>query len=127
MTTQLRDFGDKGESLVAKYLEKEGFTICARNYAKRGGEIDIIAEKDHVRAFIEVKTRTNEYFCLSEVVTRQKQRKIIATAYQYNAAHGWGGDIIHRFDIALLVQHENGSSTLTYIPNAFAPGSEWIG
>lgn len=125
MTTQLRDFGNRGESLVVRHLEDNGFVVRERNYAKRGGEIDIIAEKDHVRAFVEVKTRTTEYFCLSQLVPKSKQNKIIATAYQYNAEHEWGNDIIHRFDIALLV-HQNGRYQLTYIPNAFAPGSEWI-
>lgn len=114
-----------GESLVVKHLEREGFVIRARNYTRRGGEIDIIAEKKEVRAFIEVKARANEYFCLSELITRQKKNKIIATAYQYNAEHGWRGDLVHRFDIALLVQ-QNGHYTLTYIPNAFVPGEGWI-
>lgn len=126
MTTQLRDFGDFGEALVVKQLEQEGFVIRERNYAKRSGEIDIIAEKDHVRAFIEVKTRASEHFCLSQLITRPKQQKIIRTAYKYNAEHGWGEELIHRFDIALLVP-QNGRYTITYIPNAFAPGSEWIG
>jgi putative endonuclease len=125
MITERRVFGDTGEAFVVKHLEKEGFVIRARNYACRGGEIDIIAEKKDVRAFIEVKTRTSEYFSLSELVTSQKQRKIIATAYQYNAKHGWQDDLVHRFDIALLVQHDQ-NYTLTYIPNAFAPGEEWI-
>ncbi|MCL5436593.1 MAG: YraN family protein [Candidatus Dependentiae bacterium] len=121
MTTQLRSFGNRGESLVVAHLKKQGFVIVARNYAQRGGEIDIIAERRDVRAFVEVKTRADRYFSLSELITRQKQRKIIATAYQYNATHGWKNNLVHRFDVALLVE-QNGSHELTYIPNAFAPG-----
>ena len=56
MNTKLT-LGQKGEQLVAHYLEQQGFTICAVNYKHRCGEIDIIAEKDQgpdvsVRAFV---------------------------------------------------------------------------
>lgn len=125
MITPQRTFGNHGESLVAKHLEQDGFVICARNYTRRGGEIDIVAEKKGVRAFIEVKTRKGEYFCLSQLITHQKQRKIINTAYLYNTEHGWSDTLAHRFDVALLVQ-QNGDYMLTYIPNAFVPGDEWI-
>jgi putative endonuclease len=124
MTTEKISLGKKGEELVALYLKKQGYTICACNYTKRCGEIDIIAQKDHVRAFVEVKLRQSHYFTLSEVVTPAKQRKIITTARFYNSQIDDTIDMIYRFDIA-LVEHNGKDYDITYIPNAFTQGSEW--
>ena len=38
-----RDVGRAGEEIAAKYLEKQGAAIIARNFTVRGGEIDLIA------------------------------------------------------------------------------------
>ena len=46
-----------GESAVCRYLMQQGYTIRKRNYRIRGGEIDIIAQKGEILAFVEVKTR----------------------------------------------------------------------
>jgi putative endonuclease len=48
--------GKIGEELAERFLVKHGFTIKARNYLKKWGEIDIIAEKDNRIHFIEVKS-----------------------------------------------------------------------
>ncbi|NCA94220.1 MAG: hypothetical protein EOM84_03470, partial [Sphingobacteriia bacterium] len=52
-----------GEDVACKYLAKHGFTVIERNYTRKWGEIDIIAIKDEVLYFIEVKSRkVNKYF-----------------------------------------------------------------
>lgn len=49
--------GPLGEELVVKHLKNKGFLIIERNYnVERIGEIDIIAIKDGILHFIEVKT-----------------------------------------------------------------------
>ncbi len=48
--------GEIGENVVVKHLVKHSFKILDRNYRKQWGEIDIIAEKDNIIHFIEVKT-----------------------------------------------------------------------
>jgi putative endonuclease len=48
--------GSTGERVAAKYLENKGFFIIDRNYRKKWGELDIIAQKDNVLHFVEVKT-----------------------------------------------------------------------
>lgn len=50
--------GMKGEELASAVLENRGYKIIARNYVTKAGEIDIIAFKDGVLVFCEVKTRT---------------------------------------------------------------------
>ncbi|MDD5068054.1 MAG: YraN family protein [Candidatus Pacebacteria bacterium] len=52
--------GIKGEDIACKYLEKKGYRIVCRNYLKRWGEIDIVAQKDKKLYFVEVKTVSRE-------------------------------------------------------------------
>lgn len=54
--TQKRKIGDLGENIVCKFHVKHGFIILDRNYRKKWGEIDIIAQKNKIVHFIEVKT-----------------------------------------------------------------------
>lgn len=122
MKTEQRSFGDEGEAKVVEYLQNEGYAICARNFHIRGGEIDIIARKKEVIAFVEVKTRKVEQFALSEVVTVPKQRKIIRTARAYLFQHHVH-DVVIRFDIA-LVTGELAHAQVTYLPNAFTAHEE---
>ncbi len=114
--------GYAAEGLVARYLEKEGFTILAKNYTCRLGEIDIIGLKKDTVVFVEVKQRTKSYFALSELITASKQKKIIATA-KYFLLHNEYSNKICRFDAALL-EGALPMPQLTYIPNAFTESGE---
>lgn len=55
-----RRFGNLGEDFACDFLLKLGYKIIIRNYYKRVGEIDIIAKKDEVFHFIEVKSVSRE-------------------------------------------------------------------
>ncbi len=79
-----KTIGDSGEEFAAKVLEESGFKIIERNYSTRYGEIDIIALRDGVLHFIEVKTRTNmEFGYPAEAVTDVKVTRIRRTAESY--------------------------------------------
>jgi putative endonuclease len=54
--------GAVGESIAAKYLEKKGYFIIDRNYKRKWGELDIIAQKDKLVHFVEVKTVSRRSF-----------------------------------------------------------------
>ena len=54
--------GATGEGIAAKYLEKKGYFITDRNYRKKWGELDIIAQKDDLLHFVEVKTVSRRSF-----------------------------------------------------------------
>lgn len=109
--------GNSGEELVAHYLQANGYTIIARNYRKKFGEIDIIAENKESIAFVEVKNRRSIFFDLSQVITRSKQRKIIAVAKAF-LLHHTRGEKACQFDIA-LVEGEGSAAKIQYIPRAF--------
>ena len=49
--------GRRGEDLAARELERRGHRILARRYRTRFGEIDIVARRGGILAFVEVKTR----------------------------------------------------------------------
>ena len=55
-TSETQKIGEIGENIAVKFLMKHGFSIIERNYTKKWGEIDIIAEKSGKLYFIEVKS-----------------------------------------------------------------------
>ncbi|OGI73532.1 hypothetical protein A3D42_02535 [Candidatus Nomurabacteria bacterium RIFCSPHIGHO2_02_FULL_41_18] len=55
-TSKTQKIGEIGENLAIKFLMKHGFTILDRNYTKKWGEIDIVAEKESKIHFVEVKS-----------------------------------------------------------------------
>ncbi len=54
--TEKQKIGNLGEEIAAKFLIGKGFKIIGRNYRQKWGEIDIIAKKEKIIHFIEVKT-----------------------------------------------------------------------
>lgn len=56
-----RNIGNIGEDIACRYLQGRGFTIVTRNYLRKWGEIDIIAQKDNLLHFIEVKSVTGDF------------------------------------------------------------------
>ena len=110
--------GNRGELLAAREMKKMGYEILAQNYRKPSGEIDIIAQKDGILVFTEVKTRTSTaYGTPAEAVDRRKQAHIIETALAYLAETG-DADRDCRFDVAEILE-EDGMKYFRYIENAF--------
>ncbi len=55
-TSNTQKIGEIGENIACEFLMKHGFSVIERNYTKKWGEIDIIAEKSNKIYFIEVKS-----------------------------------------------------------------------
>lgn len=117
-----QQLGSAGEYAVGQWLQHQGFTIIAYNYRTKYGEIDVIATRHELVAFVEVKVRSSHYFNSSEVVIPSKQRKIIRTA-RYFCLHYSLQDKVYRFDVALLKPVQN-SFEITYLANAFTDTSQ---
>ena len=78
-----KKYGDQSEGLATAFLEQEGFIILDRNYfARKLGEIDIIAQRDDVLHFIEVKSGKADFDPVYNV-TPAKLRKVINSAHYY--------------------------------------------
>lgn len=54
--THNQKIGIIGENIAVKHIVKHNFKLIQRNYRKKWGEIDIIAKKDNILHFIEVKS-----------------------------------------------------------------------
>ncbi len=83
-----REFGRACESAACDYLENKGYTIKARNYTIKGGEIDIVAEDAKYIVFVEVKARSAGYDERrfgrpSDAVNTQKKKHLKKAAYDY--------------------------------------------
>ncbi len=110
--------GRAGEDFACGELLKKGYSITARNYHSRYGEIDIIAEDDYNIAFVEVKARSIKSVSQPrEAVDVFKQRKIILTAMRYLQTHNVQKS--PRFDVFEVWHNENGVCKFSYITNAF--------
>ena len=76
-------FGDASENLATDFLEQEGFIILERNYfARKLGEIDIIAQKGNILHFIEVKSGKADFDPVYNM-TPAKLRKVINSSHYY--------------------------------------------
>jgi putative endonuclease len=112
------ELGRIGESLAATYLSARGWQIVDRNVRFREGEIDIIATRAGVLAFVEVKTRRSTAFgSPAEAVTVRKQRTIRTLAARYLAERHPGAGII-RFDVVDIAR-DRGAFTVTHLEGAF--------
>ena len=79
-----KEIGNIGEYKASLYLKNHGYKIRERNFYTQMGEIDIIAEKNGMISFIEVKTRMQRiYGRPAEAVNFYKQKNIIKTAKMY--------------------------------------------
>jgi len=110
--------GNLGENAACKHLKKNGYKILERNYRKRYGEIDIIAQKDDVYIFVEVKTRAEiDYGMASEAVTKSKQQKLVRTAQFYIMEHKL--DAAFSFDVIEVYHKGRKVLNVNHIENAF--------
>jgi len=81
---RFKQFGNESEERAIGFLEESGFAIVERNfYAKKLGEIDIIAQKEGVLHFIEVKSTSNSSYEPIYNITPTKLRRIINSAHYY--------------------------------------------
>ncbi|MEP4485747.1 MAG: YraN family protein [Halioglobus sp.] len=92
--------GDWFEQRATDWLMSKGWTIVARNYETRLGEIDIIALEQNTLVFIEVRARQNpQYASASSSVDWRKQRKVSRSAQLFLKQRPEWSDRACRFDV----------------------------
>lgn len=95
--------GKKGEKKAEDYLKEHGYTVLYRNWRTRRGEIDIIAEKDGVLVFAEVKALScSPIDTLERVLGSIKQKKIIETAKCFLLENRQYNNSYIRFDVLII-------------------------
>lgn len=112
------ELGRRGEDLAAALLRRDGWTILHRNWRFRHKEIDIVAERAGMVAFVEVKTRAGRRFGHPlDAVTASKRRDLAAAARVWVERHGRARQS-YRFD-AIWVLTENGTTRVQHIQDAW--------
>ena len=112
-----RTIGTEYETMAARYLCTHDYTILARNYRTPFGEVDLIAQKDGVLVYVEVKYRSsNDYGDPLEAVDRRKQRQICKVANYHYAGYAAGQEMDCRFDVIGIYGMEvSGTSQMHFI------------
>ena len=92
------ELGRTGEQLAAEYLSGLGYNILYRNWRHFRYEIDVVATKEQVLHFIEVKTRQSTTFGLPEEdISRKKMHSLIQAAEAFILKHPYWKRI--QFDV----------------------------
>jgi Predicted endonuclease distantly related to archaeal Holliday junction resolvase len=108
--------GREGEELVASTLAAEGWSVVARNFRWKGGEVDIVAARGGILCFVEVKSWDSMGRAeLESAIGADKRRRIVETAKiflsRYREYNGWSV----RFDVVLV----RGDEIIERYPSAF--------
>lgn len=112
----MKEIGKKYENIAAAYLERNGYTILERNYHNRYGELDIIAQKEDMLIYCEVRYRnTEQYGGALESVDIRKQQKLCRTAALHYAENGAVQGKYCRFDVIGISDNQ----VIQHIQNAF--------
>lgn len=113
------EIGKAGEQLSVDYLIKKGYSVIERNWIHGKLEIDIIAIYKGQIVFIEVKTRTDDWFAEpKDAVNKKKIRNIVRAADAYIKINSI--DLEPRFDIVDIVG-DIGYMKIEHIEDAFVP------
>jgi putative endonuclease len=114
-------FGRAAEAAAARYFVRNGWTLLGRNVRIARGELDLIARRGHVLAFVEVKARrTAAYGAPEDAVDRRKRRKVARLAELWLAARPWAlrGVSDVRFDV-VAVDASTLPPVVRHLPGAF--------
>lgn len=113
--------GKIGEDLAVTHLLSQDYTILERNWRFSRAEIDIIAKKENIVVFVEVKTRSSDFFGKPEEFLTARQENMISDAasrYLEKIQHDWE----FRFDIISILVNKNKPPELKHFEDAFFPG-----
>ncbi len=119
--------GKEGEARAAVFLRQRGYRILAQNVRSGGVEIDIVASRPRLIAFVEVKTRSGRtHGSPEEAVNARKRARLVrgAAAWLHDAA-ATGRHVFRstlRFDVIACEYREDGSWEIRHIEAAFDAG-----
>ncbi len=120
-----KEIGALGERIAAKYVERHGMKVVDKNYAKKTGEIDLIAQEKDTLHFIEVKTvlvnmfydqyAGRDEYDPSVNLHQAKIRHVARTGEWYVLEKRWGGD--WQVDGCLVwLRRRDGAARVQYLP-----------
>ncbi len=113
--------GLAGEAAAGRFLEQRGWNVLEHRFRMGRLEIDLVARKGSLVAFVEVKTRLGTSFGSPlEAVGWGKRREITRVALAWMDRHGAAQDT-YRFDV-IGVTLSRGQPQIEHVEGAFWPG-----
>lgn len=129
-----QEIGRLGESIAVKHLKNKGYSIITQNHWKKWGEIDIVAKKDGILHFVEVKSvsyvtssNTVSHACLSgrqenpafdpqDHMNTEKKRRLHKVIETYISHEGIESE--YQVDLILVyLNHETKTAKVDFIEN----------
>ena len=118
MSAATQELGETGERVAERWLVQHGWRILNRRFRSGHRDIDLVATRNELVAFVEVKARnSNEFGDPVEAVTWRKQRELGRSARVWIDRHGRSGED-YRFDV-IGVLLEGNRVRIRHIENAF--------
>lgn len=114
--------GSAAEDAALFFLQQRGFVVLAQNYHTPYGELDIVAQRQQLLLFVEVRLRkAGALVSAAESVTLRKQQKIIQSAQHFLQQHNSYASCDCRFDVLALTPQRTpaGSYAMEWIQAAF--------
>ncbi len=97
------EIGGRGEELVARRLEADGYEVIARNWRVRGGELDIVALQGEELVFVEVRVRSEGASGnAAESVDVRKLQRLMLAAERFVERHPEHEDRMWRVDLVAI-------------------------
>ena len=112
--------GAAGEKIAREYLSAKGYAILDANWSTTFGELDIVAKRDDVIVFVEVKTRrgANTEAAL-EAVTPAKHERMLKAAYQYLRDQDIDPETQWRLDVIAVAISADRRPRIDHVEDAF--------
>lgn len=112
-------FGDWGEQLAATDLQRRGWEIVAQKFRAGRKEVDLVARRGGVVAFVEVKTRASTTFGHPlEAIDARKMRDVAWVAMNWIDRFGAASDN-YRFDAVAVTRSPGGSPVVEHLEDAW--------
>ncbi len=107
--------GAEAERLVAASLERDGWTVLARNWRGGGAELDLVVRRDDRLRFVEVKARAEDDPSGLDAITDQKIAKLRDGADAWLAQHGDAAEALFLFAVVTF----SSPWTIEWLDDAF--------
>lgn len=112
------DTGQKGEEIAASYFKEKGYEIVCRNWRYKHWEVDLIAFKDDILHFMEVKCRSSKKFGFPEQsVSKKKIQNLMNASVEFVFQHPQYKRV--QFNILSINLHKEAQPEFLFIPDVY--------
>jgi putative endonuclease len=119
MSLARQELGAAGERVAERWLRARGWCILARRFRSGHRDVDLIARRERVVAFVEVKTRRGlDFGDPTEAVGWRKRRELTRSAQVWIDRCGEPG-AVYRFDVVAVLVEARTAVRVRHVEDAF--------